>query len=117
MSRRDEAKRSRSDRDEFEHERLRRRFQPINATPIAEMPCRQHSQVAGEIKRMHTAPRNGVPALEVVLSDGTGDAIAIFTGRRAIPGIENGRSILIEGVARDERGRRVVLNPAYTLLA
>jgi hypothetical protein len=117
MTRRDDAKRARSDRDDIDHERLRRRFQAISPLSIAEMPCRQHAQVAGEVKRLRTAPRNGVPALEVVLSDGTGDAIAIFTGRRAIPGIESGRSMIIEGVARDERGRRVLLNPAYTLLA
>jgi len=117
MTRRDDAQRARSDREGIERERLRQRFQSISATTIAEMPCREHAQVAGEVKRLCTAPRSGVPALEVVLSDGTGDAIAIFTGRRSIPGIESGRSMIIEGVARDERGRRVVLNPAYTLLA
>jgi len=117
MKRRDDAKRVRADRDDVDHERLRRRFQSVSPTTIAEMPCRQHAQVAGEVRRLRTAPRNGVPALEVVLSDGTGDAIAIFTGRRSIPGIESGRSMIVEGVARDERGRRVLLNPAYTLLA
>ena len=116
MSRREDAKRARTDREDVDHARLRRRFGPISPMTIAEMPCRQHAQVAGEVRRLRTAPRNGVPALEVVLSDGTGDAIAIFTGRRSIPGIESGRSMIIEGVARDERGRRVVLNPAYTLL-
>lgn len=120
MTRRDvetPKKRTRPDLDNIEHERLRRRFESISTTSIAEMPCRQHAQVAGEVKRLRTAPRNGVPALEVVFSDGTGDAVAIFTGRRSIPGMESGRSMIIEGVARDERGRRVLLNPAYTLLA
>jgi DNA/RNA endonuclease YhcR with UshA esterase domain len=108
---------ARSHREVAEHERLRRRFEPISTISIADMPCRCHTQIAGEVKRMQTAPRSGVPALEVVLTDGTGVAVAIFTGRRSIPGIESGRSMIVEGVARDERGRRVLLNPAYTLLA
>ena len=65
---------------------------------------------------MRVAPRHGIPALEVVLSDGTGDAIAVFTGRRAIGGIEHGRAMMIEGIAHEERGRRIMMNPAYTLL-
>ena len=65
---------------------------------------------------MSVAPRHGVPSLEVVVSDGTGDAVAVFTGRRSIAGIEHGRGMVIEGVAREERGRRIMLNPAYTLI-
>ena len=65
---------------------------------------------------MRTVPRSGVPSLEIVVCDGTGDAVAVFTGRRAVGGLEHGRGVLIEGVAHDERGRRVILNPAYTLL-
>ncbi len=61
-------------------------------------------------------PRSGSPALEIVVCDGTGDAVAVFTGRRTVGGLEHGRGVLIEGVAHDEHGRRVILNPAYTLL-
>ena len=49
------------------------------------------------------------------MSDGTGEATAVFTGRRHIGGIEHGRGMLLEGVAHRERGRLIVLNPAYTL--
>jgi hypothetical protein len=30
--------------------------------------------------------------------------------------VHTGRGLVLEGVAHDERGRRVILNPAYTLL-
>jgi hypothetical protein len=40
----------------------------------------------------------------------------VFSGRSRILGIEAGRSILLEGVARRQRGQLVVFNPAYTLL-
>jgi hypothetical protein len=101
---------------ELHNEELRDRFVLPGATKIAELPLRQPVRVAGEIKRIRTVPRSGVPALEIVVCDGTGDAIAVFTGRRSVGGLEHGRGVLIEGVAHDEHGRRVILNPAYTLL-
>ena len=54
--------------------------------------------------------------LEVAFSDGTGRAVAVFTGRRRIGGISPGRAIVCEGVGRDEASRLVLMNPAYTLL-
>ena len=102
--------------EELHNESLRERYHVPGTTSIAELPLRKPAKVAGEIKRIRTVPRSGVPALEIVVCDGTGDAVAVFTGRRAVGGMEHGRGVLIEGVAHDERGRRVILNPAYTLL-
>jgi hypothetical protein len=59
----------------------------------------------------------GSPSVELTVSDGTGTALAIYTGRHAIPGLELGRGVLLEGVGRRERHRVVFVNPAYTLLA
>ena len=84
---------------------------------IGDLTARRVSRVGGEVKRIGRAPRQGVPALEVVVADGTGDAVAVFTGRRQIAGIEHGRLLVLEGIVRDERGRKVLLNPAYTLVA
>jgi hypothetical protein len=43
--------------------------------------------------------------------------MAMNPGRRAIAGMQPGRLAEFEGVLREERGRKVMLNPAYTLLA
>jgi len=117
MGLRDLAKRLKSDSTELDQQRLVDRFSTFDITHIDQVVARQHTRIGGEVKRIQVAPRLGAAALEVVLSDGTGDAIAVFTGRRQIAGIEHGRALVIEGVARDERGRWVMLNPAYTLLA
>jgi hypothetical protein len=116
MGLRDLAKRLRADSNDLDCERLQNRFAELDVTPIGELACRVKARVGGEVKRMRVAPRDGVPSFEVVVSDGTGDAAAVFTGRRSIGGIEHGRAMVIEGVAHDERGRRTMLNPAYTLL-
>jgi hypothetical protein len=114
---RDLAKRMKADSKTLDNERLQHRFQKVGATPIAQLTPRTPSLVCGEVKRMRIAPRRGVPALEVVISDGTGDAVAVFTGRRSIAGIENGRAITIEGITHDEHGRQIMMNPAYTLIS
>jgi hypothetical protein len=117
MGLRDLARRLKSDPTELDQERLQHRCSELDPTSMHAMPSRSLTRVGGEVVRMRVAPRHGVPALEIVLSDGTGTAVAIFTGRRAIGGLEHGRMVIIEGVPRDESGRRVILNPAYTLLA
>jgi len=117
MGLRDLAKRLGADRSELDGQRLRDRFASFDLQPMSGLTCRERSRVGGEVKRMRVAPRQGIPALEVVLSDGTADTIAVFTGRRSIAGIEHGRAMVIEGVARDERGRHIMLNPEYTLIS
>ena len=102
--------------DELDAARLQDRYVGLGVTPIGETPVRVPVRIGGEIKRILMAPRAGSPTLEVVVSDGSGEAIAVFTGRRHLGGMDHGRGLLIEGVAHRERNRLVVLNPAYTLL-
>ena len=117
MSLRDITRRLKTSVEELHGERLQDKFAGLGTTPIGELQCRTRAKVGGEISRMRLTPRSGVPALEIVIQDGTGDAVAVFTGRRTVPGIEHGRSLILEGVAhQDERKRKVFMNPAYTLL-
>ena len=103
--------------DELERTRLIARFDGLGITQLGDVVPRTPVRVGGEISRVVIAPRNGVPALEVMISDGTGTITAIFSGRRSIIGIEHGRAVIFEGVAIPQRDRRVIFNPAYTLIA
>jgi len=116
MGLRDIGKRLRASVDELDNVRLQGRFVGKELQPIEGLPLRAPVRVGGEVTRMRITPRSGTPALEVVVSDGTGDLTVVFTGRRSIGGMGNGRGVLFEGVAHQERGRTVLLNPAYTLL-
>jgi hypothetical protein len=104
--------------EDLEQERLSGRFatRPHDATPIADIPLRRATKVLGEVSAVRVVPRAGSPWLEVTLRDGTGALVAIFTGRRQLKGITPGRAVLVDGVARHDRGRTIMLNPAYTLL-
>ncbi|MFN8018757.1 MAG: hypothetical protein U0P45_11615 [Acidimicrobiales bacterium] len=100
----------------MEGERLQTRLADLGVQPIADAPTRVPVLLAGEVQGLQVVPRLGSPSLEVTLSDGSGRAVAVFTGRRKLGGVDPGRRILIEGVGRTERGRMVVLNPAYTIV-
>lgn len=116
MGLRDLAKRLRVTVEELDDERLQDRFRDLGLTPIGESVLRVPVRVGGEVTRVLIAPRNGVPALEIMVNDGTGTCTAVFTGRRTIGGITHGRAIVLEGVAHVEHGRHIFLNPSYTLL-
>jgi OB-fold nucleic acid binding protein len=101
---------------ELDNARLQDRYSGLDLTPISDIPDRRPTRVAGEVRAMKVVPRAGSPWLEVTVSDGTGEAVAMFSGRRAVPGLGPGRSLLLEGVPRRDRRRVVLFNPSYTLL-
>ena len=105
-----------SDRTDLNGERLRSKFDSIEVVRMDVVHDRTPIRIAGEVKRTVVAPRSGAPTLEVVLSDGYGEVTAIFSGRRTIPGVTNGRCLLLEGVSYGHRGRHIMFNPVYTIL-
>jgi len=117
MALRDRISRLRADTVVIEQERLGKRYAGRADTTIADAPLRERTRIAGEITSIRVVPRAGSPSLEVSVNDGTGLAVAVFTGRRHIPGITPSRGVVLEGVPRQERNRIMLLNPSYTLLA
>ncbi|MEZ5168366.1 MAG: hypothetical protein R2695_18525 [Acidimicrobiales bacterium] len=101
---------------ELNAQRLQARFADLDVEPLHDLPLRRPARFGGEVRGLHHSGHDGLPVLRVTFSDGTDTATAVFSGRRRIRGFEAGRIVLFEGVARREKGRLVVLNPAYTLV-
>ena len=80
---------------------------------IDEAPARQRLKVAGVVNRLSVVPGQGVDSLEAVLTDGTGEITAVWTGRRAIPGLYLGTRLVVEGVLVETPGGRRMVNPAF----
>lgn len=116
MALRDRLRKLTAETTELSAERLSGQYAGVGDVSIAGAPLRTRTRIAGEITSIRVVPRAGSPSLEVSVNDGTGLAVAIFTGRRAIPGITPSRGIALHGVARQERNRIVLLNPEYQLL-
>ena len=78
---------------------------------------RQSVQVGGEVRAVRIVPRAGAPALEVTLSDGRGQVVAVFLGRRKIAGLSPGRRVAVRGVIANDGNRSIVFNPVYEILS
>jgi hypothetical protein len=89
------------------------------ATPIAEVEPRKYATVVGEITSVRIVPKtDGSPWLEATVKDGSGAMVAMWTGRRRMPGIRTGRRLKLSGrgAPSGTASRLKVLNPEYELL-
>ena len=87
------------------------------AIPIGDLRPRQRARVAGRIRTVRVQPRAGVSSLECTISDGSGQVMAVFQGRRRVAGIEPGARVVVEGMVAS-RGRSVgMVNPLYWVIS
>lgn len=82
---------------------------------IGEAHTRERVKIAGVIRRLTVFPMMDNESLEVVVSDGTGEVIVQFMGRRAIRGLTLGTRVVVEGVLGEQHGRVIMLNPRLEL--
>ncbi|WP_028048569.1 OB-fold nucleic acid binding domain-containing protein [Cellulomonas sp. URHD0024] len=87
----------------------------VGCTPVDQLANRSRASVSGVIRSVTLRPREGVPALEAELYDGSGSLDLVWLGRREIAGIAPGRRLKIEGLVCLVDGRRTVFNPRYEL--
>ena len=84
-------------------------------TPVSNLDDRARATVSGVLRSVTLRPREGVPALEAELYDGSGSLDLVWLGRRQIHGVEPGRRLRAEGLVCTVDGRRTVFNPRYEL--
>jgi hypothetical protein len=103
--------------DELDREELTQYCDARRFEPMDHLVPRRPVQVGGEVRAVRIVPRAGAPALEVTVSDGRGQLVAVFLGRRKIAGISPGRRIALQGVAALDGNRSIIFNPAYEILS
>ena len=74
------------------------------AVPLGDAPLRSTIKIAGVIRRITVLPMSGHESLEALVSDGTGEAVVVFMGRRGIGGFSLGTNVVVEGVLGEQRG-------------
>jgi RecG-like helicase len=84
---------------------------------IADAPLRKRVKIAGVIRRLTVFPMKDNESLEAVVSDGTGEVVIRFMGRRAIGGLGLGTKVVIEGVLGEQRGGIQMMNPRLEFTA
>ena len=101
-----------SDRDDDQDE-----ARDDGPVPIATAPARERLTLQGRVAALAANPGPGQHWLEAELADGTGTVTIIWMGRRQIAGVTPGRALRVTGLIGEHRGRRVIFNPRYELLA
>jgi hypothetical protein len=95
---------------------LRHDVRDLGVSSICDCAAGQPAVVSGVLRSVSLRPREGVPAVEAELFDGSGRVLVVWLGRRRIRGISPGRGIVIEGRMTGDATRPVIFNPRYTLL-
>jgi hypothetical protein len=80
---------------------------------IAQAPLRKKVKLVGMVRRITVRPVEGFEALEALLSDGTGEAVVRWMGRRSIDGLALGSRMAVEGVLGRDRERLIMVNPTF----
>ena len=105
-----------ADETEREAEQLQHQVAAVGADKVS--ACRERDSVciAGTIRSVTLKTVAGSPSLEAEVYDGSGSVVAIFLGRRRIPGIEAGRSIKLTGRLTMQEHHQTIFNPRYELI-
>lgn len=85
------------------------------ADPISACQRGSRVKVCGTIRSIAVRPQSSSPSLEAELYDGSGHLTLIWMGRRTIPGIEVGRTLIAEGRLTCPDGQPRIFNPEYSL--
>jgi hypothetical protein len=80
---------------------------------IADAASRVPIALAVSVKRISLVPGANYDSLEALLTDGTGEVVGVWTGRRSIPGMGLGTRIVVRGVLTKASTARRMVNPAY----
>ncbi|PSL03724.1 ATP-dependent DNA helicase RecG [Haloactinopolyspora alba] len=100
---------------EVDAEELRDDAREAGCQSLAEVPERSRVKVRGTLRSVTLQPRQGTPALEAELFDGSDSVTLVWLGRRRIAGISCGRRLTAVGRVATLDGRRVMFNPRYEL--
>jgi len=84
--------------------------------PIRACTPGEQVTISGTITKLGIRPEGSAPALEVELRDETGHVFVVWLGRRRIPGLHEGRNVVVHGRLNCVTDHPTIYNPRYELL-
>ncbi len=107
--------RSRSEEEAAHLQQLARQEADPQAQPICACVPGESVVVRGIVRSVVTPPAGASPAVEIELDDGSGSLRVIWLGRRRIPGVDAGRSMVVRGRLTCHTDHPTIYNPRYEL--
>lgn len=71
--------------------------------------------IIGRLRSVDACAKDGNPLLEAEIFDGTDAVKLVWIGRRRIPGIEPGRTLMVHGRVGERGSSKIIFNPRYEL--
>jgi hypothetical protein len=105
-----------SDENQLEADSLCSEVDANGATRAGACHVGQRVQILGKLRCVQLQPCESLASLVAELYDGTDTVELIWLGRRAIAGIEAGRTMRASGRIAQRDGHKVMYNPSYELL-
>lgn len=103
---------------QVEADELQREVEQAHDDDVLRIDCctpGENVTVRGMVRSVTLRPRTTVPAMELDLYDGSGSVTVVFLGRRRIPGIDAGRTMVVHGRLTCTTDNPTIYNPRYEL--
>ena len=103
---------------QVEAEELQEQLRGSDDAALTAIDCCTPGQtvtVRGMVRSVTLRPKSHAPALEIDLYDGSGSVSVVWLGRRRIPGIDAGRTIVVRGRLTCNTDNPTIYNPRYEL--
>ncbi|AOW92474.1 DNA-binding protein [Rhodococcus sp. WMMA185] len=69
----------------------------------------------GRLRSVEVCSKSASACIEADFFDGTEQITLVWIGRRRIPGIEPGKTLMVRGRVGERDGQKVIFNPYYEL--
>jgi RecJ-like exonuclease len=103
------------DDDQLEAEALTESSNACGAQHARQCRLGEVVVIQGRLRSVDLRPADAQATLVAELYDGTDAVELVWLGRRSIPGIEPGRTILVRGRVANRDGMKTIYNPNYEL--
>jgi RecJ-like exonuclease len=103
------------DAHQLDAEDLQGEVDRSGAKPVSACGHGDPVTIKGRLRSVVYTPKENVPTVDAELFDGSGSVHLVWLGRRRIPGIEPGRTLIARGRVAEQEGTLVMFNPWYEL--
>ncbi|AKE89883.1 MULTISPECIES: OB-fold nucleic acid binding domain-containing protein [Rhodococcus] len=103
------------DLEQLDAEEIAETAQATGARRACDCARGEEVTMFGRLRSVEACPKAASAAVEAELFDGTEAVKLVWIGRRRIPGIEPGKTLLVRGRVGERDGSKVIYNPYYEL--
>lgn len=103
------------DLEQLDAEEMVETSQASGATRACDCTRGEEVTMFGRLRSVEACPKSANASVQAEFFDGTDPVTLVWIGRRRIPGIEPGKTLMVRGRVGDRDGQKVIFNPYYEL--